>query len=170
LALALLLLAICRHRLFLRVHSWLEGCHQLLDFLVALVDQVTMASIKPQPLFEGQDMFRSPVSFERVPNGLFIGLDAWISQLGQHRRIPLACQDGVRDRQFRQAGDVVDDVLELHVHLGQRLLHGLHVLAGHLDQIVAVPHERTDARTSPSGRNAERSRPNECRCWIHWHS
>ena len=48
-ALSLLWLAILRHGLFVGIHSGLEGRDQLLDFLVAFVDQVPMASIQRQP-------------------------------------------------------------------------------------------------------------------------
>ena len=53
--------AIFRHLLFVGIHSGLEGRYQLFDFFVALIDQVAMASIQRQPLFEGQDVFTSPV-------------------------------------------------------------------------------------------------------------
>jgi hypothetical protein len=96
-----------------------------------------------EPLFQRQHMLGPPVALQRFPDGLLAGLDAWIPQLRQHHRIPLPGYDGIQNRQPCQARDVTDDMLDLHVHLRQRLLHMLHVLAGHLDQIVAVPHERT---------------------------
>jgi hypothetical protein len=34
-----------------------------------------------------------------------------------------------------------DYVLDLHIHLGQRLVHMLDMLAGHFDQFGAVPHQ-----------------------------
>jgi len=33
-------------------------------------------------------------------------------------------------------------MLDLQIHLRQRLMHVLHVLAGHLHQFPAVPHHR----------------------------
>ena len=34
-------------------------------------------------------------------------------------------------------------MLELHIHLRERFLHVLYMLAGHLHQVVAMPHQRT---------------------------
>ncbi len=116
-------------------------------------------------------MLRPPVALQRFPDRLFIGLDAWIAQLGQHGRIALARHDGVQYRQSRQAGDVADDMLELHVHLRERLLHVLHMLAGHHDQVVAMPHQRPyGAHLAIRPERRMQQIPIECRCWIHWHS
>ena len=52
----------------------------------------------------------------------------------------------------RDPGHVTDDVVELHVHLHQRLLHVLDRRRGGLDQPLAVPHEgsqRRDLLTGP---------------------
>src|SRR5712691_11095642 len=87
-------------------------------------------------------MLGPPVALPRFSDGLLVRLDAWIAQLGQHGRIVLSAQNGVQTRHPRLAGEVADDVLKLHIHLRERLLHVLHMLTGHLHQIVAVPHER----------------------------
>src|SRR5665213_891795 len=70
------------------------------------------------------------------------GLDTWIAQPGEYGWIALAGDDGFQYRQARKACDVADDMLNLHVHLRQGLVHVLHMLAGHLDQIVPMSHQR----------------------------
>ena len=42
-------------------------------------------------------------------------------------------------------------MLNLQIHLSQRLLHVLYVLAGHLDQIVAMPHDSSHGAHIPFG-------------------
>ena len=86
-------------------------------------------------------MLRPPVAFQRFADRLLIRLDPGIAQFCQHSGVALTLHDGIQDRQPRQAGDVGDHVMELHVHLRERLLHVLHVLTGHLDQIVAMAHQ-----------------------------
>jgi hypothetical protein len=51
-------------------------------------------------------------------------------------------QNGVHYRQPRQTGDVIDYVMDLQIHLRQRLMYVQHVLAGHLYQFMAVAHDR----------------------------
>ena len=50
-----------------------------------------------------------------------------MAQARQHVRVALAREDGADDAQPGGAGDVGDDVVELNIHLCQRLLHMLDV-------------------------------------------
>ncbi len=47
--------------------------------------------------------------------------------LGEHDGIALAGDDGSDDLHSGRAGDVGDDVMELNIHLHERLLHVLNV-------------------------------------------
>ena len=51
---------------------------------------------------------------------------------------PLPGQDGVHNAQAGQSGDVIDDVVDLQIHLCQRLVQVLHVLAGRCEQFAPV--------------------------------
>jgi len=55
-----------------------------------------------------------------------------VSQLGQGFRVALAGQDRVQDRRTGGAGKIADHGVQLHIHLVQRFLRVLDVLAAHL--------------------------------------
>ena len=57
-----------------------------------------------------------------------------VAQPGQLPRVPFADHDGFDDVHAGLAGDVSDDVLKLHVHLGQGLMHMLDVVGSVLHQ------------------------------------
>jgi hypothetical protein len=42
------------------------------------------------------------------------------------------------------ARDIADDVMELEIHLIQRLLHVVDVSCGHLHQALSMPEQRPD--------------------------
>ena len=87
-------------------------------------------------------MLRSPVAHQRFANRLFTGFDARVAQFGQHHRIPLSGDDGIYNRQPGHARQIADHVMDLHIHLRQRFVHVLDMLARHLYQFGAVPHHR----------------------------
>ena len=70
-----------------------------------------------------------------------IAPDMRVSQFRQLQRVALPNHDGIHDGQTRQPGDVADHMMDLHIHLRQRFLHVLDMLAGYLHQIAAVPHQ-----------------------------
>ena len=84
-------------------------------------------------------MLGPPVAFQRFSDGLGVGFDMWIPQLGELGAVPLSSQNGVHNGTARRPGDVTDDMVDLQVHLRQRLVHVLHVLSGRSDQFVPVP-------------------------------
>lgn len=86
-------------------------------------------------------MLGPPVAFQRFSDGLGVGFDVWIPQLGEFCAVPLSSQDGVHNGKASYPGNVIDDVMDLQVHLGQRLVHVLHVLTGRRDQFVPVPQQ-----------------------------
>ena len=65
-----------------------------------------------------------------------------IPQFRQLLRVALPAHYGIHHGQTRHPGDVADHVMDLHIHLRQCFVHVLDVLAGHLHQIPAVPHQR----------------------------
>jgi len=61
------------------------------------------------------------------------------AELGELCAVPLSSQDGVHNGEARQPRNVIDDMVDLQVHLRQRLVHVLHVLAGCRHQFAPVP-------------------------------
>src|SRR4030095_4460054 len=56
----------------------------------------------------------------------------------------VASHNGIDNRQTGDPSDIADDVMDLKVHLVQRLLHVLHVDAGHLNEVFTMPHQGTN--------------------------
>ena len=71
-------------------------------------------------------------------------------------RVPLTAHDGFDYRHAGLAGDVADDVLELHVRLGQRLLHMLDVMRCVLHQHGPLPQIAAQASYVPVGSEGSR--------------
>jgi hypothetical protein len=95
-------------------------------------------AVSHQGLAKGEEMFVTVVSHQRFHDGLLRGSDAPVSEISQLLRITLTRQNGVEDGQTGGPGDVADHVMNLKVHLVQRLLHVLQMNRGHLDQAVAM--------------------------------
>ena len=56
------------------------------------------------------------------------------------------------------ARDIADHMLDLHIHLGQRLVHVLDVLVGHHHLVAPMPHQgshRAYLRVRPKGRSQQ---------------
>ena len=107
-----------------------------------------------QRLAEREEVLGPIIAHQRLRNGLRGGLDGAVAVLGQQLRVALPPENRVQDRQPRDPGDVAQDVMELEVHLVQRLLDVLDVSGRQVDQGVAMPEERahrTDGLGRPEG-------------------
>ena len=91
---------------------------------------------------------------QRLGDGGLIRPDPLVAEFGQLSRVSLAGHDGFDNRHPRLASDVADDVLELHVHLCQRLLHVLDVMRSVLHQhgpLAQVAAQTPDVRLGTEG-------------------
>ena len=130
------------------------------DFPVALGNLGVIEPVQFQGLGQLEDVFLPPVAPQRLCDGRLVGLDSGVAQLRQLHWIPLATHNGLDDFHAGLARDVADDVLQLHVHLGQGLLHVLDVVGGVFHQHGPLPQVAAQASDiSPSGRKAPDSRP-----------
>ena len=118
---------------------------------VALGNLILIHPVQLQGLGQLEDMFLPPVPLQRLGDGRLVRLDPIIAQLRQLTRIPLAAHDGLDDVHAGLAGDVADDVLELHVHLGQRLLHMLDMVGRVFHQHRSLAQVATQASDLPVG-------------------
>lgn len=85
-------------------------------------------------LLQCEQVFGSPIALQGSCDLGLAPFAVLVAQLGQDMRITLATQNGPDDRHPRHAADVADDFGQLDVHLLQRLLHVLDVLASITDQ------------------------------------
>ena len=76
---------------------------------------------------------------QRRTNGFGIDLASHVAHPRQHLRITLARNNGPDDLQSGHSGDVADEVMQLQVHEGQRLLHMLEVGSGVVQMTLAQP-------------------------------
>jgi hypothetical protein len=61
----------------------------------------------------------------------------------------LASQDCIQYPEATHSGDVVEDAMNLEIHLLKRFLHVQNMLCCHLDQTAAVSPERADSTDEP---------------------
>ena len=123
--------------------GWLRGVcpkplQDRLDAHVARSHLVLVDVIKLQRLGQGEDVFLTGVADQGLLDRLQRCAAARVAMGGQHLRISLARHDGPDDPHPSCAGDVRDDMVELQVHLRQRLLHVLDMRGGIVQQALAL--------------------------------
>ena len=97
-----------------------------------------MDVVQLQRVAEGEDVLGAIVPRERLADGLLRGGAPDVAVLGQRVGRVVAGDDGPDDAHARDARDVGDDVVQLDVHLHERLLHVLNVRGGVLDEPFAM--------------------------------
>ncbi len=90
-------------------------------------------------------MFRAIVTGERLDQGGFGGLDSMIAVSGQHGGIAFAGKDGLHDGGAGLTGDVSEHVMDLEIHLIERLVNVLDMPAALAHERVAMAPERAHA-------------------------
>jgi len=83
-----------------------------------------------QGLLDDEEVFGAPVTVEAAGNGIATGLDAMIFEGGELLGIALAGEDRFEDGQAGDAGEITDDIVDLEIHLGERLLNMLDMTPG----------------------------------------
>src|SRR6266404_4054388 len=89
-------------------------------------------------------MLRPVVSNKGLSHLVPRALHPTMTELRQFDRIALARKDGIENRLATGSGDVAEHMMELQVHLTERLLHVQNVLGCHLEQAAAVPPQGTN--------------------------
>jgi hypothetical protein len=115
-----------------------EGSEHRGDLRVARGDELLVRLPQLVGLAQGEEVFLAPVAAQTFGDRLAAGFDAVVFQLRQRHRIAFATQDGFQYGQARHAGDVADDVLELNVHLRERLVQVVHAPRRSVHQPIAV--------------------------------
>ena len=118
---------------------WWELLQQPPDLTITVGDQLLVVAIGVHGLSQGKQVLRPIVPHQRFGNDCLAGLNPLVAQPGQFERIPFSFQDGIHDRQTSLACDIADHVVQLQVHLIQRLLHMIDMGRGHLHQTFPVP-------------------------------
>ena len=82
---------------------------------VALGNLILIEPVQFQGLGQLEDVFLPPVPPQGPGDRRLVGLDPGVAQLRQLPGVPFTIHDGCDDVHARLAGDVADDVVELHV-------------------------------------------------------
>jgi hypothetical protein len=104
------------------INTGLEAAQQRFGFPITREDLLLIHSRELPGLFERKQMLRPPRAHQRFLNGLRTGFDAANPQLGQFDRVALAGDDGIDNRQPGGPGEVADHMVNLQIHLRQRLI------------------------------------------------
>src|ERR1700719_1383214 len=88
-------------------------------------------------------MLGSVVTFQSLRYFFAGTLHTTVAELCQQYRITLTGEDRVQNRLPTGSGDVAQYVVDLQVHLAERLLHMQDVLGGHLQQTGSMPPKGT---------------------------
>src|SRR5882724_8974406 len=88
-------------------------------------------------------MLRPVVSNEGLRHLVPRALHPTMTELRQFDGIALAREDRIENRLATGSGDVAEHMVELQVHLAERLLHVQNVLGSHLQQAATVPPQGT---------------------------
>jgi len=115
-----------------------------LDLEVALGHELLIGFVGAERRAESEQMFGSIVACQRLDHRLPVGTHPVVTQGRQLDRVALAGHDGLDDGHAAEPGDVRKNVMNLQIHLGQRLVHMLHMRGGALDQAGAVTAQGTE--------------------------
>lgn len=132
-----------------------EGGELLLDLQIALADLGLVEAPRFEGLAQGEEMFGAVVADQGFFDGGIGCLDTMVFELNQLFWAAFAGQNRVEHGLPGGSDDIADDVVQLQVHLRERLLDVLHVFAREEDLVVAMPADRAH-RTDRLGR-AKRS-------------
>ena len=116
--------------------------------------------VQGQGLIEREQVLVAVAAGERLRDRLGSWRGTGSRAGGQRLGVAFAGKDRADDAHAGRAGDVGDDVVELQIHLSQRLLHVLDVEAGVFQQTARADADRPAAAAiCPLGRKLARSRP-----------
>ena len=88
-------------------------------------------------------MFWPVVSNESLRHLVARAFHPSMTELRQFDGIAFAREDGIENGLATDSGDVAKHMVELEVHLAERLLHVQNVLGGHLQQAATMPPQGT---------------------------
>ena len=122
----------------------LETLEHAFDFDIAGGDQLLAITPGVEALAQREEMFAPVIAHEAARNRVGGGFDPPISKARQLVWIALALQNGIDDPQSRDARDVCNHVVDLDIHLRERLLNMLDVLGTGLHDVLTVAQQTAD--------------------------
>lgn len=115
--------------------------------------------VERECLLERKKVLGAVAPGKRLRDRLSTGVATVMAQARQRLRVALSGKDRANDAQASRTGDIGDDVVELKIHLGQRLLHMLDVRGRVLQQTFALTHIGSQFGNLPFGPKAGSKQP-----------
>src|SRR5258708_713285 len=110
-----------------------KSLHQACRLLIQLNEQLLVVAVSLQRLLEREQMLGPAVSHESLRHFVPRAFYPTMTELRQCDGIALAREDGIENRLATGSGDVAEHMVELQVHLTQRLLPVQNVLRRHFE-------------------------------------
>jgi hypothetical protein len=143
----------------IKINPGRKGAEGTFDVLSAGRHVLLGTSRERQGLGEREAMCRAIIPLERLDNGVRTGFAAIVSILGSGARVAFSSDYRAEKAQTCHACHITHHVVQVQMHLVQRLVHVLHMFDRHLEQIVSMAEKpaeladvlrRTKRRRQPS--------------------
>ena len=122
----------------------IQGSEDALDFLIAGRDVLLGKVRECEGWGEREDMFGAVIPLQRFGNGVGTGLNTIVPILGEGPRVALPSDKGADNTHACHPGNITHDMVQVEMHLIQRLLPMLYMLHGHPDQIVPMAEQTAE--------------------------
>jgi hypothetical protein len=109
-----------------------------LNLPVGFKNQLLIVAKSRQGLAKCKQVLWAVIAFERLRYDVLAALHAAVAEVRQSEGIPFSGKDGVQNPQATYTSNVVQDAMNLQIHLIESLLHMQDVLCCHLDQTAAM--------------------------------
>ena len=127
-----------------------------LDLDVAVAHLGVVEVVQFQRLSQREDVLGAVVAGERFADGVRLSWQRTSRKSSKRSRVAFAGDDRANDAHAGEPGNVRDDVVQLDVHLHERLLHVLNVRGRVVDQPLTMPQVRAQRTIARRGRKLPR--------------
>src|SRR5215475_448605 len=93
-----------------------------LDLLIGVSNKRLIVPERLKGLAKCEEVLWAIVAFERFRDRILAALHPGMTESRQGHGVSLALQDGVKDSESTESGDVVEDTMNLQIHLIERFL------------------------------------------------
>ncbi len=122
----------------------IQGAEDALDFLSAGRDVLLGKVRECEGWGEREDMFGAVIPLQRFGNGVCTGWHAIVPILGEGPRGALPSHNRAENAQACHPGNIAHDMVQVEMHLIQRLVQMLHMLHGHPDHIFPMAEQTAE--------------------------
>lgn len=141
-----------------RIDQGIKGAEDTLDFLIAVGHLLLGKIVELQRLCQRADMFGPVIPRQRFGTGSLPGLNTLVTRRRQGPRVALASHNRADHAHPRHACHLTHHVVQVEMHLVERLWHMLHMLHRHLEQTGTMAHqtpELTEGRRRTKRRGSQ---------------